>query len=110
MVRRVAIGGERGRWVAEVEGRWLAVIHHSLREGPTGYRAAIAPEHPGQKRFQEFVAALEAHDLVVVQRDKDPVSLARNGYVGVFRFADLNIDLDSLVLTLRLVARYADPK
>ena len=110
MVRRVAIGGERGRWVAEVEGRWLAVIHHTLRQGPTGYRAAIAPEHPGQKRFQEFVAALEAHDLVVVQRDKDRETLARAGYVGVFRFADLRIDLEALELTLRLVERYADPR
>ena len=110
MVRRVAIGGERGRWVAEVEGRWLAVIHHSLREGPTGHRAAISPEHPGQKRFHEFAAALEAHDLVVVQRDRDPVSLARNGHVGVFRFADPRIDLDAPELTLRLVERYADPR
>jgi hypothetical protein len=110
MVRRVKITGERGRWVADVEGRKLAVLHHTLREGATGYRAPIAPEHPGSKRFQELVAALQDHDLVVIQRDKAPETLARDGYVGVFRFADLRIDLDALELTLRLTERYADPK
>lgn len=110
MPRRVRINGARGRWVAEVEGRWLAVLHHSLREGATGYRAPIAPEHPGQKRFQELVAALEGQDLVVIQRDRDPETLARDGYVGVFRFADLRLDLEALELSLRLTERYADPK
>ncbi len=110
MRRRVQINGVRGRWVAEVGGRWLGVLHHSLREGATGYRAPIFPEHPGQKRFEELIAALKAHDLVVIQRDKDRETLARDGYVGVFRFADLKVDLEALELTLRLVERYADPK
>lgn len=109
-VRRVRISGERGRWVAEVEGRWLGVLHHTLREGKNGYRAPIAPEHPGQKRFEELIDALKTHDLAVVQRDADPVTLARNGYVGVFRFKDLEVDLETLELRLQLVERYADPR
>ncbi len=32
MPRRVAIHGERGRWVAEVEGRWLAVLHQTMAD------------------------------------------------------------------------------
>ena len=110
MVRQVKISGERGRWVAEVEGRWLGVLHHTLRVGASGYRAPISPEHPGQKRFEELVTALRENDLVVIQRDADPISLARDGYVGVFRFTDLKIDLSVMELSLRLTARYADPK
>ena len=110
MLRRVKINGERGRRLAEVEGRWLGVLHHTLRDGATGYRAPIAPEHPGHKRFQELIAALEAHDLAVIQRDRDRASLARDGYIGVFRFADLKVDLEPPELSLRLVERYADPK
>ncbi|MCC6306008.1 MAG: hypothetical protein IT545_12540 [Rhodobacteraceae bacterium] len=108
MPRRVAIHGERGRWVAEVEGRWLAVLHQTFREGPHGYRAPIPPEQPGQKRFEELRRALADHDLVVIQRDRDPLTLARAGYVGVFRFKDLRLDLRAGELTLTLTERYAD--
>lgn len=101
MVRRVKINGERGRG--------LAVLHHLLREGATGYRAAIEPGHPGQKRFRERVAALDAHDLVVIQRDKDRETLARDGYAGVLRFADFAVDLDTMEPRFRLEERYADP-
>ncbi|MCL4187644.1 MAG: hypothetical protein KJZ85_08550 [Rhodobacteraceae bacterium] len=110
MRRRVHIRGERGRWVAEVEGRWLAVLHQTFRVGPHGYRAPIPPEHPGQKRFEELARALHEHDLVVVQRDRDPVTLARDGYVGVFRFKDLRVDTDAGEMSLTLTERHADPK
>lgn len=107
--RRVKINGVRGGWLAEVEGNWLAVLHHSLREGPDRYRAPIRPQDVGTKRLQGLEAALRTHDLVVVQRDKDPVSLARDGYIGVFRFTDLNFDGVS-EFSLRFTEKYAEPK
>ncbi|WP_439560647.1 hypothetical protein [Roseinatronobacter sp.] len=110
MAKRVKISGERGRWVADVEGRMLGVLHHTLRVGADLYQAKISPEHPGQKRFKELVSALESYDLVVIQRDKDEQSLARDGYVGVFHFTDLNVDLENLELRLRFTGRYADPQ
>ena len=111
MARLVTIHGERGRWVAQVDGVWLGVLHQSFRVGLTGSRAPISSDHPGQKRFQELVAALRTYDLVVMQRDKDTQTLARDGYVGVFRFKDLVIDTAThWELTLTLTERYASPK
>lgn len=109
MARRVKILGQRGRWVAEVEGRMLAVLHstHMLADG-----AHFAPFDQGDPRggakYQEFEEALRSQDLVVVQRDTSATDFARKGYVGVFRFADLRIDYSEGV-RLRLTARYADP-
>ncbi len=88
----------------------LGVLHHLHRQGRDGYSAEIFPEHLNQKRFQELVAALEGNDLVVIQRDRDAQTLARDGYVGVFRFTDLNIDTENLRLTLRFTEKYADPQ
>lgn len=109
MVRRVKINGVRGRWIAEVEGRWLAVLHHLHRRGADGYESMILPEHVGTKRLDELLKALRENDLVVVQRDADPETLARDGYVGVFRFADLQFD-EATGISLRFTGRYADPK
>ena len=111
MARLVHIHGERGRWLAEVEGRWLAVLHNTFWQKPDRYRAPLFPEHLGQKRYEELVEALRRHDLVVMQRDKDRTSLARDGYIGLFRFTDLVIDTtDRWELSLTLTDRYADPK
>ena len=109
MPKQVKINGVRGRWVAEVEGQWLGVLHHMLRVGPTGYAAPILPEHIGSKRLQELEDALRAHELVVIQRDKDSVSLARDGYVGVFHFKDLVFD-PVRGIHMTFTGRYADPK
>jgi hypothetical protein len=112
-VRRfVKIHGQRGHWLAEVEGRWLAVLHNSFRDTRTGiYRASISPEHPGQKRFEALVAALADNDLVVMQIDKDRHSLARKGYAGVYRFLDLRVDLDDeMTLSLKITEKYAEPR
>ncbi|MDW4549893.1 hypothetical protein R5H32_11060 [Defluviimonas sp. D31] len=109
MVRRVKINGVRGRWVAEVEGKWLAVLHHLHRRGANGYEAAILPEHIGTKRLDDLLTALRENDLAVIQRDADPDTMARDGYVGVFRFTDLLIDKNTGI-SLRFTERYADPK
>jgi hypothetical protein len=105
----VKINGVRGGWLAEVEGRWLAVLHHTLRHGPDRSRAPIRPQDVGTKRLHDLQVALRTHDLVVVQRDRDPVSLARDGYIGVFRFTDLTFDGDR-EFSLRLTEKYAEPK
>ena len=64
------------------------------------------------RRYTEFIDALRREALVVVQKDKerenDREPLARAGYVGVFRFKDLEIGNDNSV-KLTLIQRYADP-
>lgn len=106
------IHGQRGDWLAEVEGRRLAVLHNSFWDTRTGtYRAPIPREHPGQRRFEGLIVALTENDLAVMQIDRDRVSLARKGYAGVFRFCDLKIDASTeMLLTLRITERYAEPK
>jgi hypothetical protein len=99
----------RGRWVADVEGRLLGVLHHTQRVGLDKYQAAILPEHLGSKRLAELERALRENEHVVVQRDKDSVTLARDGYVGVFTFKDLVFDPDE-GLKLTFTGKYAEPK
>ena len=109
MPKRVSIQGARGRWVAKVEGTWLGVIHASWRRGPTGYLDPMPGAKVDGKRYAELVEALRDHDKVVLQRDTDPISLARDGYVGVFHFKDLIVGADGSI-GLTLTSRYADPK
>lgn len=110
MPRRVHNGGERGRLVAEAEGRGLAVLHQTFGGGAHGCRAPMPPEQPGRKRSEAPVRALREQDTVVVQRDCDPVTLARDGHVGVFRFTGLRVDTAAGDLSLTLTERHADPK
>lgn len=107
-VRRVKITGARGDWTAEVEGRRLPVIHNSWRQGPTGYLDPMVGVKLDGKRYQTFLAALRASDLVVMQRDT-PGELSRAGYVGVFHFKDLLIG-EKGSIALQLTERYADPR
>jgi hypothetical protein len=107
MTRRVNIHGERGRWLAEVEGAWLAVIHTTWRQGATGYHDPMAGAKIDGARYTEFVQALRDHDRVVIQRDK-PGTFDRDGYVGVFKFTSLEIRPDGAV-SLILTERLADP-
>ena len=109
MPKRVSINGKRGRWVAEAAGRWRAVLRHTLWVGADRSEAPIMPEHVGDRRPGELEQALRENDPAVIQRDKDAVSLARNGYVGVFRFKDLIIDYKH-GLKLTLTEHCADPK
>jgi hypothetical protein len=106
---RVKIRGERGRWVAEVDGEWLAVIHNTWRVGPDGYADPMEGVDRSKKRFSEYAEALRRYDRVVLQRDAGGGDLSRNGYIGVFRFDNLEI-LDAQPVRLRLLERVADPK
>ena len=107
MPKRVKITGERGRWLAEAEGRWLPVIHTTWRVGATGYFDPMTGAKVDGKRHGEYVEALKRETLVVVQRDK-PGSFERDGYVGIFAFKDVLIGEDGSI-RLTLVSRYADP-
>ena len=60
------------------------------------------------KRYLDFISALRAHNLVVMQRDV-PGSFTRDGYIGVFHFKDLVVGDDGSI-TLELTSRYASPK
>ena len=60
------------------------------------------------KRHAEYVEALRRESFVILQRDLD-ATLARDGYVGIFSFKDLEIGADGSV-SLTLVSRYADPQ
>ena len=108
MLRRLHIVGARGDWTADVEGRRLAVIHSRWRHGASGYHDPMAGAATAGKRYADFVQALKTNDLVVIQRD-GPGGLARDGYVGIFRFADLLIG-SAGDISLTLVERYAEHK
>ena len=110
--RCVAIKGVRGRWVAQVEGRWLAVLHENfwVREpdGSGFYRGEIWPEHRKWKRLNDMLEALRLNKLVVMQRDGEVQQsgiLSHRGYTGVFNFDGLQIDADAF--TLRITSLYA---
>jgi len=105
-LKRVRIRGERGRWVAEAEGRWLPVIHNTWRQGATGYRDPM--EGTKGKRHEEFVEALRSHEHVILQKDVEG-TFFRESYIGIFAFKDLVIGDDGSV-SLTLVSRYADPQ
>lgn len=103
---RVHIQGERGRWLAEVDGRWLAVIHPTWRQGATGYHDPMPGVNRSGARYREFLQALKDHDDVIIQRDK-PGTFDRDGHVGVFRFPNLAVGPEGAV-SLTLIDRTAD--
>jgi len=112
-VERIALGkikikGARGVWTAEVGGKNLAVLHNTLWNKSTGvYWAEIRPQDKGGARLHSLLEALRAFDEVVMQRDVSTDDFSRDGYIGVFRFTDLDIGEDHL--SLRLTERVADP-
>lgn len=100
-VRPVKIVGRRGNWLAEVEGRLLAVLHSTWRIGGTGYFDPMLDVKLEGLKYRRLVEALDLHNEVVIQKDRAPDNFARDGYVGVFRFEDLRIGADgSIRLTL----------
>lgn len=103
--RPVRIAGARGNWTAMVEGDRLAVLHTTWRKGTDGYEDPMIGAKTDGAKYTRFVEALRAHDRVVLQRDARDGSLARDGYVGLFRTTDLTIRDDgsiSLCLAERL--------
>jgi hypothetical protein len=105
--KRVHIIGQRGRWLAEVEGQMLPVLHHSWRRGPNEYFDPMSDAKIDGAQYTEFVAALRGGTQAVIQKDAKG-SLDRDGYVGVFSYRDLDIGTDG---SIRLIVtdRIADP-
>ena len=106
----VKITGARGDWTAKVEGNpnRIAVLHDTWWTLPNKYFDPMESDRVGGKRYTDFVAALQASELVVVQRDV-PGSFERESYIGVFVFKDLVIG-DTGSISLNLVNRYANPR
>ena len=105
MVRKLRVPtkkivGHRGQWTADVEGRELAVLHSSYREGTTGYFAPPKESRSGAK-FDRLRLALENNDVAVMQRDASEGDGSREGYIGLFSYKDLEFgDGNSIRLTL----------
>lgn len=88
-------------WTADFGGRQLAVLHNTLwNRSDHTYHTEIRPQDKGTKRLDVLLDALRRHDMIVMQRDRSRTDFTRNGYVGVFRFADLDIGDDQLCLRL----------
>lgn len=109
MVHRVKIQGRRGSYLAEVEGRKLAVLHQTFYSPPYAYHHPFKNVAFTSPKVQALIEALQDNDLFVLQADADPETLARKGYIGVFRFTDLRVHPED-GLSLRITERYADPK
>lgn len=106
LLKRVKISGSRGVWTAVVEGRTLGVLHASWRRGATDYFDPMLGGDPVGVKFRDLVKALTESELAVIQRDKGE-GLARDGYIGVFRFKDLIVGPDGSI-SLTITERYAE--
>ncbi|MTE00523.1 hypothetical protein GIY56_09505 [Paracoccus sp. YIM 132242] len=86
------ITGTRGSWMATVQGYGkLPVIHnHRMNWNTQTYSDPFKDRVVGMKKVDEWHAALETGDLLVVQRGvKDATgneTTERDGYIGVFRY------------------------
>ena len=58
------------------------------------------------KRYADFLHALRTYDTAVMQKTAKDGSFARLGYVGVFRFSNLEIG-ESGAVDLKIVERLA---
>ncbi len=92
------IVGARGQWTAEVDGVEMAVLHTTHRQGLRDYFDPMEGGPVDGAKHARLVAALRAGNVAVMQRDKpgDP-GLARDGYVGLFSFKDLEIGDDGSI-------------
>ena len=106
---RMKIVGRRGRWLADAGGEALPVLHGNWRVPPDRYRDPMDGVDADGAKYVEYVAALRAGDRAIIQRDAGPDDLSRAGYVGVFRYADLEIGEDHSI-ALRLTERIASPR
>lgn len=107
---RVRIRGSRGRWTAEADGETLPVLHSTFWNVRTGrYHSPGEGFDPAGGKFTELQHLLRHGDRVIMQKDSDPVTLARAAYIGVFRYADLDIAADGAV-SLKITHRIADAR
>ena len=106
----VHIKGSRGRWTAEADGETLPVLHSTFWDVGTGlYRSPGEGFDPAGRKFTELQQLLRGGDRIIMQKDADPVTLARAAYIGVFRYADLDIGADGAV-RLTIIQRIADAR
>lgn len=91
------ITSHRGQWTVDVEGRELAVLHNTWRVGTTGYLDENRAEVVSSDKQARLVAALRDNDVAVLQRDVDRETLARDGYIGIFSYKDLEIGEDGSI-------------
>jgi hypothetical protein len=103
------IRGTRGDWTAEVDGRRLAVLHSSWMQGLHDYHDPDIGAERGSAKYAALMECLRGEDWIVMQRDADATTMARNGYVGIFAFENLAVAEDGS-FSLRLTRRVADPK
>lgn len=107
---RLRIVGSRGRWTAEAGPETLPVLHATWWSPRTGdYCDPMAGVNLQGARYVDYAARLRQTDRAIIQRDADPDSLTRDGYLGVFRFVDLEIAAAGAI-SLKIVERIADAK
>lgn len=112
-MKKPAIKGVRGKWTAEYEGLTLPVIHNlrvTWTDRPPTYSDDFDQARKG-KSAADWVAAFDnPNQWVIVQRgvkDADGnETRERDGYVGVFKFANLDLK-DGFGCDLNLVDRIA---
>ena len=91
------IVGRRGEWTADVEGRELAVLHNTHRVGARSYVDANRADVAASEKQARLVAALIENDMAVLQRDADAETRARDGFIGIFSYKDLDIGEDGSI-------------
>ncbi|MBT8417351.1 MAG: hypothetical protein KJO42_07910 [Silicimonas sp.] len=103
--RPVKVKGKRGDWTVDMDGTHTAVIHDLWYTPPGAYHDPMEGVDLKGARYTDFIGALKDSDTVVMQKSKDDGTLARLGYIGVFKFKDLDVADDgavSLTITERL--------
>jgi hypothetical protein len=105
----VKIVGRRGKWLAQVEGDWLPVLHDTWRIGAVGYCDPMRDVDTSSVKYREFIEALCTHGRAVIQKDAGDETMSRAGYHGVYKIDEKSIANDGSV-TLTIVERIAIPR
>jgi len=108
--KQVRILGSVGRWTAEADGETLPVLHNQWWDVRSGtYLDPMEGVPQDRGKWPDYVARLRECDRAIIQKDADPITLRRSGYIGVFRFADLDVREDGAI-ALKIVERLSDAK
>ena len=107
---QVKVTGSIGRWTAEADGETLPVLHSQHWDVRSGnYLDPMKGVSKDRGKWPDYVARLHECDRVIIQKDTDPDTLRRDGYIGVFRFTNLDVREDGSI-ALRIIERLADAK
>jgi hypothetical protein len=93
--------GNRGSWFAKIDGEMLPCVHEHWKEGQ---RYSDPGCVPSEGKWPRFISAIENGKKVLLTRSrvtkapsrKSGVSLAREGYLGVYAVSDVVADDQSL--------------